>query len=102
MCRYSQVRKIERLAASLKHWRIKIAQSGREHSERNHLLLAEKTAIQGHFQKLKGRMNRFRDEQQRRLLDLTHNANDAQEQLQSLAEVLHILAWTYRSHGSLS
>jgi len=88
-----QVRKIERLSASLKHWRLKISQSARENSERNQLLLAEKQSIQGHFQKLKNRMNRFRDEQQRRLLDLTQNANTAREKLgQEIQTSSHILA----------
>ena len=89
----TQVRKIERLSASLKHWRLKIGQSARENSERNQLLLTEKQSIQGHFQKLKNRMNRFREEQQRRLLDLTQNANAARETLDRQVKTSsHILA----------
>jgi len=76
-----KIRKIERLGASLKHWRLKIHQSMEESVERNQLLLSEKHAIMGHFQKLKARMNKLRDEQHKRLTNLTSNANNAKLKL---------------------
>lgn len=88
-----KVRKIERYTASARHWRIKIAQSGREHGERNQLLLAEKRSIRGHFQKLKERMIKVREEQQKRLLNLTQEANNTQDSLKEQIEVSTSWIW---------
>lgn len=76
-----KIRKIERLQASIAHWRAKIAQNVKECSERNRALEEEKSAIGGHFQKLKAKMNRMRDDQKRRLTDLSTNARDAKKTL---------------------
>jgi hypothetical protein len=72
-----KIRKIERLQASLQHWRTKIAQNGRECEERNAALRAEKDQIAAHFLQLKSRMNRFRERQARRLTDLTKATAEA-------------------------
>eukprot|EP00903_Cladosiphon_okamuranus_P009369 g8933.t1 len=66
-----KIRKIERLQSSLQHWRTKIAQNVKENAERNSFLMEERNAIQGHFQHLKGRMNKFRAAQAKRLGELT-------------------------------
>ncbi|CAM9440632.1 unnamed protein product [Ectocarpus sp. 8 AP-2014] len=77
-----KIRKIERLQSSLQHWRTKIAQNVKENAERNSFLMEERNAIQGHFQHLKGRMNKFRAAQAKRLGELTQNANAVQNKLQ--------------------
>jgi dynein regulatory complex subunit 2 len=82
-----KIRKIERLQASLQHWRTRIAQNVRENSERNRLLTDERNAIQEHFQLLRGRMNSFRDAQARRLSELTQNACAAKGRLEAQAEL---------------
>lgn len=43
----------------------------KENAERNSFLMEERNAIQGHFQHLKGRMNKFRAAQAKRLGELT-------------------------------
>lgn len=87
-----KIRKIERLQASIAHWRAKIAQNVKECSERNRALEEEKSAISSHFQKLKARMNRMRDDQKRRLTDLSASARDAKKTLdEQLARCERIL-----------
>lgn len=51
--------------------RTKMATNVRECEERNRALKEEKDAVAAHFQELKGRMNRFREGQQRKLVTLT-------------------------------
>lgn len=82
-----KIRKIERLQTSIAHWRTKIAQNVKECTERNRALEEEKSAIGGHFQKLKARMNRMRDEQKRRLTDLSNNARNAKKSLDDQLEL---------------
>ncbi|KAH8091501.1 hypothetical protein JL720_5808 [Aureococcus anophagefferens] len=76
-----KIRKIERLQASLHHWRTKLMQNMKECSTRNALLLEEKNKIQGHFQQLKARMNRFRTSQGKRLTELTQNAHACKKKI---------------------
>ncbi|KAL3666303.1 hypothetical protein V7S43_008555 [Phytophthora oleae] len=76
-----KIRKIERLQQSLALWRTKIAQNVRECSERNKALEEEKAAISHHFQTLKGKMNRMREDQRRRLADLSQGAREAAKKL---------------------
>jgi dynein regulatory complex subunit 2 len=76
-----KIRKIERLQSSIAHWRTKIAQNVKECTERNRALEEEKNAISGHYQKLKARMNRMRDDHKRRLADLSNNARNAKKSL---------------------
>ncbi|EEY58677.1 uncharacterized protein PITG_10796 [Phytophthora infestans T30-4] len=76
-----KIRKIERLQQSLALWRTKIAQNVRECSERNKALEEEKAAISHHFQTLKAKMNRMRDDQRRRLAGLSHGAREASKKL---------------------
>ncbi|DBA04876.1 TPA: hypothetical protein N0F65_006878 [Lagenidium giganteum] len=82
-----KIRKIERLQSSIAHWRAKIAQNVKECSERNRALEEEKGAISAHFQKLKAKMNRMRDDHKRRLTDLSSNARDAKMTLDNQLEL---------------
>jgi len=113
-----KIRKIDRLQASLQHWRRKINTNSQECSERyavafhgscaqlgthlgvpwatrNKTMQEEKEALSAHFQGLKARMTRFRDIQARRLVALTTNARTAKKELQDrvrLAERILVLA----------
>lgn len=78
-----KIRKIERLQSSLTHWRTKIDQNVKECEERNSALREEKDQISSHFQKLKRRMNRFRDGQKKRLLELTKAARNSKGTLKN-------------------
>jgi hypothetical protein len=52
-----------------------MATNVRECEERNRALKEEKDAVAAHFQELKGRMNRFREGQQRKLVALTKHVD---------------------------
>lgn len=69
-----KIRRIERLQAGRNHWLAKIKQNTKECEERNTALAEEKQQIVAHFQELKSRMNRFRQDQARRLTTLTKSA----------------------------
>merc|ERR550514_780738 len=69
-----KLRQVERMQSSIQHWKMKIQQNRQECEERNAQLRTEKDHIAKHFQELKGKMNRFRGEEKKRLTDLTANA----------------------------
>merc|ERR1712070_1036159 len=71
------------------HWKLKIQQNRQECEERNAQLRTEKDHIAKPFQELKAKMNRFRNEEKKRLTDLTQNARGCIKNLKdqlSLAE----------------
>jgi len=84
-----KLRQVERMQLSIQHWKLKIQQNRQECEERNAQLRTEKDHIAKHFQELKAKMNHFRNEERKRLTDLTQNArnciNTLNDQLQ-LAE----------------
>merc|ERR1740129_192902 len=69
-----KLRQVERMQASIQHWKLKIAQNRQECEERNAQLRTEKDHIAKHFQELKAKMNHFRTEEKKRFADLTQNA----------------------------
>merc|ERR1719217_288145 len=71
-----KLRQVERMQASIQHWKLKIAQNRQECEERNAQLKTEKDHIAKHFQELKAKMNSFRTEEKKRLADLTQNARN--------------------------
>jgi hypothetical protein len=71
-----KLRQVERMQASIQHWKLKIQQNRQECEERNAQLRTEKEHINKHFQELKGKMNHFRTEEKKRLADLTQNARN--------------------------
>lgn len=90
-----KMRKIERLQASLMHWRTKMAANVKEAGERNRALLQEKDAIAKHFFNLKKQMNQYHAGQEARLLDITKTVQKAKAKLkdrQDLAERILIQA----------
>ena len=89
----TKILKIERLQLTLQHWRTKIATNNKECSQRNKALREEKNAISRHFQSLKARMNKFRDGEKQRLLELTQNAHKTKgalnKKLKLASEIIH-------------
>jgi len=71
-----RLRQVERMTASIQHWKLKIQQNRQECEERNAQLKTEKDHIAKHFQELKAKMNKFRTEEKKRLVDLTQNARN--------------------------
>ncbi len=82
----TQMRRLQRLQDSLAHWKTKLASNGRKCEARNAALKEERDAISKHFQELKGRMNKFREREARRLQELTLNSQAAISSLQSKRE----------------
>lgn len=80
-----KLRQVERMQASIQHWKLKIAQNRQECEERNAQLRTEKDHIAKHFQELKAKMNHFRTEEKKRLADLTQNARNC---IRSLSDQL--------------
>ena len=66
----TQLKRLQRLQDTLALWRMKIASNVKECEERNRLMREEKEQISRHFQELKARMNKMREEQGARLRDL--------------------------------
>jgi len=81
------MRKIERLQATLLHWRSKITQNMKDCRERNKTLSAEKDAIANHFLNLKTQMNKFRDGQAKRLSELTKNVDKCKTTLKERSKL---------------
>ena len=73
----TQMRRLQRLQESIAHWKQKLSLNANKCEERNRAMKAEKDAIFGHFQELKGRMNKFREREAQRLLELTINSQAA-------------------------
>merc|ERR1719253_2512542 len=71
-----RLRQVERMQASIQHWKLKIAQNKQECEDRNQQLRTEKDHIQKHFQELKAKMHASRTEEKKRLADLTQNARN--------------------------
>mmetsp|Transcript_22686 Transcript_22686/g.51874 ORF Transcript_22686/g.51874 Transcript_22686/m.51874 type:complete len:490 (+) Transcript_22686:96-1565(+) len=71
-----RLRQVERMTASIQHWKLKIQQNRQECEERNSQLRTEKDHIAKHFQELKAKMNKFRTEKKKNLVDLTQNARN--------------------------
>jgi sulfur relay (sulfurtransferase) DsrC/TusE family protein len=82
-----KLRQVERMQASIQHWKLKIQQNKQECEDRNAQLRTEKDHIAKHFQELKGKMNRFRSEERKRLTDLTQNSRNC---IKSLTDQLGV------------
>merc|ERR1712193_321007 len=82
-----KLRQVERMQAQITHWKLKIQQNKQECEDRNAQLRTEKDHIAKHFQELKGKMNRFRSEERKRLTDLTQNSRNC---IKSLTDQLSV------------
>lgn len=68
------MRQISRLREIIMNWTIKKQQNAKECNDRNQKLTNEKITILKHYHELKRKMTQFRDEESRRLSNLTKNA----------------------------
>lgn len=86
-----KAQRLQRLQDAVNNWKLKISGNVRECEDRNRLLREEKESIGRHFQELKNRMNKFRDNEAKFLSDLTsksHKALATLEDKQNQAEKL--------------
>jgi len=84
-----KVRNIERLKEKIQYWRLKIQQNAKECDARNESLRKEKENISKHYQDLKNKMIQFREDESKRLGNLTMNSKSCMDTLndyQKLAE----------------
>merc|ERR1719230_1367571 len=91
-----RLRQVERMQASIQHWKQKISQNRAECEERNAQLRTEKDHIAKHFQELKAKMNYFRSEEKKRLADLTQNARNC---MTSLGDQLNLAEKILKTAG---
>ena len=75
------VRKISTKKSKIDLLKLKIIQHKKECGARNTALKKEKENISRNYQELKNKMNAFRDEEDRRLKELTNNSRNAVEKL---------------------
>lgn len=74
-------RKIATKKVKIDQYKLKILQHKKESSARNAALRKEKDNISKNYQELKLKMTRFRDEEEKRLKELTNNSRNAAEKL---------------------
>ncbi|KAJ3108036.1 Dynein regulatory complex subunit 2 [Phlyctochytrium bullatum] len=79
-------KEIEMQMKKLVKLQTRLANNSREYEERNRVLREEKDAIQVHFQSLKRKMNSFREQERRRLTDLTLLSSRVLKDLQAKVE----------------
>jgi len=80
-------RDIDRLKERIQIWKVKTEQNAKECQERNAALRKEKNNIAKHYQDLKNRMVGFREEQAKRLSDLTMNTRMCHNKLKELVDL---------------
>ncbi|KAJ1471044.1 hypothetical protein T484DRAFT_1978652 [Baffinella frigidus] len=81
-----QIKRMQRLQDTLAHWRMKIASNVKECEERNRLMREERDQISRHFQELKSRMNKTRDVQGARLMELSIQSRKCVKSLEGQQE----------------
>jgi hypothetical protein len=85
-------RSIERLKKENDKWRLKTSQNAAECNARNKALEKEKEKLAKHYQELKGKMSKFRDEESKKLSELTIYSKKCIDKLKDvvkLSEVIH-------------
>lgn len=90
-----QMRKLQRLQDSVVNLKVRMQNSTRDSEKDNRVIKEQKETIGAHFHELKGRMNRYRDNQAQSLTELTLKSNEAVKKLdeqQNLAERILKLA----------
>ena len=80
-------RNIIRKRSKIDLLKLKILQHKKESGARNNALRKEKDNISKNYQELKEKMNRFREEEDRRLKELTNNSRNAVEKLKEYLEL---------------
>lgn len=79
--------KIEQLQCSIRRVKSAARQKAMQRKEANDHLFKKKTKFMGKYQNTKGRLNQFRDAQQKRLAELTKCANTCKTNLQNKCEL---------------
>ena len=74
-------RSINRYKEQIAYWSLKMQQNKRECMERNQKLNKEKQQIVAHYHNLKRKMTQFREEEERRLGNLTMNSKKCMDKL---------------------
>ena len=74
-------RKISTKKSKIDLLKLKILQHKKECGARNNALKKEKDNISRNYQELKNKMNSFREEEERRLKELTNNSRNAVEKM---------------------
>jgi hypothetical protein len=77
------MRGISRLREVIMYWSLKKQQNAKECNDRNQKLTNEKIQILKHYHELKRKMTKFREEEARRLTNLTKNAKACMDTLKS-------------------
>ena len=77
------MKQIERLRMIIANWSLKKSQNSKECNERNTKLTKEKVTILKHYHELKRSMTQFRDEEAKRLSNLTKNSKACMDTLRS-------------------
>ena len=77
------MRAISRLREVIMYWSLKKQQNAKECNDRNQKLTNEKIQILKHYHELKRKMTKFREEESRRLTNLTKNAKACMDTLKS-------------------
>lgn len=93
-----QMRKLQRLQDSVVHLKARMQNSTRDADRSNKVIKEQKDTIGAHYHELKGRMNRYRDNQAQCLTELTLKSNQCLKELEekkTLAE--HILKFAERN-----
>jgi hypothetical protein len=75
------MREIERLRIIIANWSLKKSQNAKECNERNSKLTKEKVTILKHYHELKRSMTQFREEEAKRLSNLTKNSKACMDTL---------------------
>lgn len=70
-----QMKRLSKLQETITHLKQKLANNNREFEERNKSLRDEKEALQTHFQELKRKMNLYRENERKKLTELTVLSN---------------------------
>lgn len=74
-------RKIDTKKVKIDQYKLKILQHKKECSARNAALKKEKDNISKNYQDLKAKLTKFREEEEKRLKELTNNSRNAVEKL---------------------
>lgn len=81
-------RMVDRLQSQLQHWKVKIQQLEREDGEKRRLLQEEKENIQKHYQQLKRRIQAYRREEDRQVLELTTRSRQFESRMRQQADLM--------------
>ncbi|KEP60589.1 UNVERIFIED_CONTAM: flagellar associated protein [Hammondia hammondi] len=77
----TKLKQVEKLQAAIAHWKAKLAQNRQECESRNEQMKVEIEQLRRHCKEMKARMNRARESDRQRLVDLSTNARECKKKL---------------------